>query len=322
MKTLRAMVGESLDDKVRTGGCSANKQVFGKSPKVPHDLLSPDGQIQALQRVDLDLELRRRQLLRSESDIKIAEFTVNRELVAFWREPGPARIPRLASHAEFQRRGIVIEPRLSIGPHRGDPRQNNYWLSLAGRCILAYKEQLRPTHGVELDDVLQQVIDNPLEKKVDERGLARVEADAQDHGEVIPFYENADEEHLDGVPTTTPRRPALIHLQIVIYYRTGTLLPPDRPLLPPNRPLLPVPEEHMAPEPSAAVSALHDNNQPLADRPQWLRTLRSFHRVAREVSVRLTRKLQNRSELVRPVRRVRDSRQLSSGELHAGFSHL
>ncbi|CAE7233125.1 GIP, partial [Symbiodinium necroappetens] len=72
MKILGAMVSASLNEKVKTCGCSANQWVFGKDPKMPWDLLSPDGRIEALQGLDADYEIRRRQQVRAASDQKIA----------------------------------------------------------------------------------------------------------------------------------------------------------------------------------------------------------------------------------------------------------
>ena len=54
MKILGATVSASLNEKVKTCGCSANQWVFGKDPKAPWDLLSPDGRIEALQGLDAD----------------------------------------------------------------------------------------------------------------------------------------------------------------------------------------------------------------------------------------------------------------------------
>ncbi|CAE7586371.1 RE1 [Symbiodinium natans] len=80
MKMLASSVGASMNDRVRTSGCSANEWVFGKHPKVPVDLLSPDGKLQALQGMDADQELRLRQQIRASADAKLAEFSVNQSL--------------------------------------------------------------------------------------------------------------------------------------------------------------------------------------------------------------------------------------------------
>ena len=80
MKMLGAMIGAALNDKVRTCGCSPNEWVCGRSPKTPWDLLSPDGKIQAMQGLEQDAELRRRQQVRATADVKVAEFAVNNAL--------------------------------------------------------------------------------------------------------------------------------------------------------------------------------------------------------------------------------------------------
>ena len=60
MKMLGAMVGAAMNDKVRTCGASPNQWLFGRNPRVPEDLLSPDGQLEALRGLDQDQQLRLR----------------------------------------------------------------------------------------------------------------------------------------------------------------------------------------------------------------------------------------------------------------------
>ncbi|CAE7177640.1 unnamed protein product [Symbiodinium microadriaticum] len=221
MKLLGAQVSASLNDKVRTCGCSPNEWLFGRSPKKPTDLLSPDGKLQALQGLDLDQELRRRHYVRAQADSRIAEFMVNDalrkavlrldhpgrdsyepELVAFWRE---AKTRRDAKTKKVRRLPAAWFRGTVIGPHKGDHSQSNYWIASAGRCILAAKEQMRPAYGTELwriqDEVLQGILDNPPEDYVDERGPPPAEGEAQSPGEVIPLYdETGDYEEDEPLP--------------------------------------------------------------------------------------------------------------------------
>ena len=111
--------------------------------------------------------------MRTASDQKVAEFTVNDslrravlrqgrptrqsyepgELVAFWREAKMKKDPKSKKARRVPGgwyRATVI------GPHRGDEGQSNYWLSSGGRCILAAKEQLRPAYGTELQQNLPE----------------------------------------------------------------------------------------------------------------------------------------------------------------------
>ena len=114
MKVMSAIVGQSMNASVRTSGASANQWVFGKDPKAPIDVLSPDGKMQAMEALDQDTELRRRHVIRTTADLKIAEFKVNDALrravlrqgrpgrqsyeagepVAFWREARQRKDPR------------------------------------------------------------------------------------------------------------------------------------------------------------------------------------------------------------------------------------
>ena len=92
MKLLAAEVGAAMNDKVRTSGCSANQWVFGKSPRLPADLLSPDGRIEAIQGMSHDQELRLRAHIRADADGKLSEFRINEALRnAVLRMPRPPR---------------------------------------------------------------------------------------------------------------------------------------------------------------------------------------------------------------------------------------
>ena len=209
MQMMAAMVSASLNDKIRTCGCSPNEWLFGKNPKVPWDLLSPDGKVETLQGLEQDRELRRRQHARATADVKIAEFTVNDalrqavlrmdrpsrntyepgEMVAFWRD---AKMKRDSKTRKFKRVPAMWYRGTVIGPHKGDHSQSNYWVSSGARCILVSKEQLRPAYGTELwriqSDEMQKILETPPEEYVDERNGPPPEA-AQEPGEVIPFFE-------------------------------------------------------------------------------------------------------------------------------------
>ena len=111
MRTLGCAVAAAMNDRIRPSGCSAYQWLFGKSPQIPEDVLSPDGKFEALQAMELDEELRRRNRIRAMADEKISAYRLNEavrtailrkshpmkddyepgELVAFWRE---AKSPR------------------------------------------------------------------------------------------------------------------------------------------------------------------------------------------------------------------------------------
>ena len=187
MKMLAAMVGSAMNDKVRTCGASANQWVFGRNPRIPEDLLSPDGQIDAIRGLEQDEQLRTRNYIRSRADMLLAQYridealraAVNRigrpsrksyeagELVAFWRDMK-------------KKKGKILKPGwfrgTIVGPHRGTEagNQSNYWVTSGGKLILVSKEQLRPTFGTERwaidEDVLQQLADQPPEHYFDAVG--------------------------------------------------------------------------------------------------------------------------------------------------------
>ena len=187
MKMLAAMVGSAMNDKVRTCGASANQWVFGKNPRIPEDLLSPDGQIDAIRGLDQDEQLRIRNYVRSHADMLLAQFRTDEalrtavhrigrptrqnyeagELVAFWRNVKKKK-GKILKPGWF--RGIVI------GPHKGTEagNQSNYWITSGGRLILVSKEQLRPTFGTERwaidEEALQQIADGPPDEYYDEVG--------------------------------------------------------------------------------------------------------------------------------------------------------
>ena len=225
MKMLGAMIGAALSDKVRTCGCSPNEWLFGRSPKTPWDLLSPDGKIQAMQGLEQDAELRRRQQVRATADAKVAEFAVNNalrqavlrldrpgrsayepgELVAFWREAKMKKDPKSRKPRRVPAgwyRGTII------GPHKGDHAQSNYWVTSGGRCLLVSKEQLRPAYGTELwrvqESELQDILDAPPETFEDIRGQGPSEAMAQEPGEVIPFFDGLDDLDFSDQGTLPP----------------------------------------------------------------------------------------------------------------------
>ena len=223
MMMLAAEVGQSMNDKVRTSGASANQWVFGKNPQIPVDLLSPDGKIEALQGVSQDEELRRRTWARAAADAKLSEFRINEalrnavlrlprpprtlyepgELVAFWRNAKVRKGKRLP--AGWHRATV-------IGPHKGDERQNNYWVTSGGKCILVSKEQLRPAYGTELwrvqEEDLQGLLREQPQEYYDEVGEPPPDDDgaAEDPGEMVPLYEpeGALQDAPDDVPQALP----------------------------------------------------------------------------------------------------------------------
>ena len=200
---------------------------FGKDPKAPIDILSPDGKMQAMEALDQDTELRRRHVIQTTADLKIAEFKVNdalrravlrqgrpgrqsyeaREPVAFWREARQRKDPRarrLKRMPAGWHRGTII------GPRKGDPSQSNFWVSSGGRCLLVSREQLRAAYGSELwrvdESVLNSFLDNgngPDDFR-DERGEPPPEdAPVPDF---FPEVDHAEEFDLDdvGEPQTPP----------------------------------------------------------------------------------------------------------------------
>ena len=211
MKMLGAMVGAAMNDKVRTCGASPNQWLFGRNPRVPEDLLSPDGQLEALRGLDQDQQLRLRSYVRAQADVALSQFRIDDalrkavlrqgrptrlsyepgELVAFWR------------HVK-KKKGKILQPGwfrgTIVGPHKGDgsPGQSNYWVTSGGRLILVSKEQLRPTYGTEQwriqDADLENILAEFPEEYYDETGEPPpedmvMEAFAEDDGEVVvPMY--------------------------------------------------------------------------------------------------------------------------------------
>eukprot|EP00913_Durusdinium_trenchii_P016249 g15271.t1 len=211
MRTLGCAVAAAMNDRIRSSGCSAYQWLFGKSPQIPEDVLSPDGKFEALQAMELDEELRRRNRIRAMADEKISAYRLNEavrtailrkshpmkddyepgELVAFWRE---AKYRQGKKGQKGKRipaswyRGVVV------GPHKGDgtTKQNNFWVTSNGRCILVAKEQMRPAFGTELwpvhEHVLQELQDNPPQQYLDLRT------------DELPPVPEDDDEDLDQVP--------------------------------------------------------------------------------------------------------------------------
>ena len=209
MKMLGALVGSALNSKVRMSGASPNQWVCGKDPAVPGDLLNMDGNLENLQGMSQDAELRRRAQVRAKADAYLSEYRVDEalrravsrqgrpprqryepgELVAFWRNV-KRRKGKLVQPGWF--RGTVI------GPHKGseEGQQSNYWISSNGRCVLVSLEQLRPALGTELWPIqeldLQYIEDNMLEEYHDERGDAPLPTDYADEpleSIVVPVYD-------------------------------------------------------------------------------------------------------------------------------------
>ena len=163
--------------------------------------------------MELDDELRRRARIRASADEKMAAYRLNeairnailrksrpiRELyhpgehVAFWRD---AKYKQGKKGQRGRRipaawyRGVVI------GPHKGDgdPKQNNYWISSGGKCILAAREQMRPAFGTELWPVhereMQQVMESPPDSFYDIR-TEEIPGDdeADDVPDPVPLFE-------------------------------------------------------------------------------------------------------------------------------------
>ena len=220
MKILAASVSASMNEKIRTCGCSPNEWLFGRHPRNPWDLLSVDGKVEALQGLDTEAELRRRQQIRALADQKIDEFATNDslrkailrqgrptrqsyepgELVAFWRAP---KVRRDAKTRKGKRVPGGWYRATVIGPHKGDQGQNNYWVTSGGRCILVAREQMRPAYGTELwrirEEDLRDVLDQPPRDYLDERSEIAPEETASLPGEVIPLYGDDPEEDIEYV---------------------------------------------------------------------------------------------------------------------------
>eukprot|EP00913_Durusdinium_trenchii_P008023 g7523.t1 len=226
MQLLGSLVGAAMNEKVRTCGASANQWLFGRNPRVAEDLLSPDGQLDALRGLDQDEELRLRTYIRSQADVLISQFKIDDalrkavlrqgrpsrltyepgELVAFWRQVKKKK-GKLLQPGWF--RGTIV------GPHKGDDSQNNYWVTSGGKLILVSKEQLRPTFGTERwkidEQALQGLLDNfpeefyngrdgepPDDMAIDEKAVREEVA--------VPVFES-DEEQLVEYSPTDPRTP-------------------------------------------------------------------------------------------------------------------
>ena len=225
MKTLACAAGAAMNDKIRSAGCSAYQWVFGKNPSLPDDILSPDGKYEALQAMELDDELRKRNRVRALADEKLAAYRLNEavraailrkshpmketydpgEIVAFWRE---ARYRQGKKGQKGKRIPAAWYRGTIIGPHKGDSstKQNNFWISSGGKCVLAAREQIRPAFGTELwpvhEHLLQQVQDNPPEEYYDIRSsqLPPVpEDDDLEEVHAVPVFE-PEEELLDRAP--------------------------------------------------------------------------------------------------------------------------
>ena len=228
MKMMGALVSASMNDKIRTCGASPNQWLFGKSPRMPEDILSPDGQLEALQGLDHDQQLRLRTFVRAQADVLLSQYRIDGalrkavlrqgrptrlsyepgELVAFWRQIK-------------KKKGKILQPGwfrgTIVGPHKGDnsPGQSNYWVTSGGRLILVSKEQLRPTYGTERwkiqEGELQQLIDQFPEEYYDETAEPPEEemiapAHAEEEGEVVvPMYSPADSvSYAPSSPASSP----------------------------------------------------------------------------------------------------------------------
>ena len=273
MKMMACAVSASMNDRVRSSGCSAYQWVFGKNPQIPDDILSPDGKFEALQAMELDDELRRRSQIRAAADEKLAAYRLNEavrtailrkshpmkeeyqpgEIIAFWR----AAKYRQGKKGQKGRRIPAAWYRGTvIGPHKGDgsTKQNNYWVTSNGRCILVSKEQMRPAFGTELwpvrEHVLKELQENPPDDYYDIRTgeqpppeddeVDRIplfdsdpEPDEGEHPEPLQQAESAsgsgEGTDLTTLPATTTRAPGT---------PVGSLLQPEfkRPrMTPPKR---------------------------------------------------------------------------------------
>ncbi|CAK9099469.1 unnamed protein product, partial [Durusdinium trenchii] len=223
MKTMACAVAAAMNDKIRTSGCSAYQWLFGKSPVIPTDVLSPDGKFEALQAMDVDSELRKRSQIRATADEKVTAYRLNEavrtailrkshppretyepgELVAFWRE---AKYKQGRKGQKGKRipaswyRGIII------GPHKGDgsAKQNNFWVSSNGKCVLVSKEQLRPAFGTELwpvhEHVLEELQENPPDDYLDLRAADGALPPEEEEVDQVPlFLDQPDEEYTPTV---------------------------------------------------------------------------------------------------------------------------
>lgn len=219
MRTLACAVGAAMNDRIRSAGCSAYQWVFGKSPVLPQDILSPDGKFEALQAMELDDELKKRARTRALADEKLSAYRLNEavrtailrkshpakelyhpgELVAFWRE---AKYRQGKKGQKGKRIPASWYRGTIIGPHKGDSsvKQSNYWVASGGRCVLVAREQLRPAFGTELwpvhEHILQEFQENPPDKYYDLRSsdLPPVpeDDDLKDGEDQIPLFQDDD----------------------------------------------------------------------------------------------------------------------------------
>ncbi|CAK9108784.1 Retrovirus-related Pol polyprotein from transposon RE2 (Retro element 2) (AtRE2) [Includes: Protease RE2, partial [Durusdinium trenchii] len=219
MRTLACAVCAAMNDRIRSAGCSAYQWVFGKSPVLPQDILSPDGKFEALQAMELDDELKKRARTRALADEKLSAYRLNEavrtailrkshpakelyhpgELVAFWRE---AKYRQGKKGQKGKRIPASWYRGTIIGPHKGDSsvKQSNYWVASGGRCVLVAREQLRPAFGTELwpvhEHILQEFQENPPDKYYDlrSRDLPPVpeDDDLKDGEDQIPLFQDDD----------------------------------------------------------------------------------------------------------------------------------
>lgn len=296
MKLLGAMVGSSMNDKVRMSGASPNQWVFGKNPTIPGDLLNMDGKIEMAMGLSRDEQLRHRQQVRSRADALISEYRIQEalqkavsrqsrpprtryepgELIAFWRNVKRGKGGKLRQPGWI--RGTII------GPHRGDQegQQSNYWVSSNGKCILVSLEQLRPAFGTELWPVQEADLE-ALQQDVpkhyyDEVGEGPLDEDfRQPHEEmVVPLFESDAEGSIgkesSGPVPTTPEEPhpeEVQHSAVPSAASDGTQPHPESPLAARDTRVPGTPVQ-MLWEPQAAVVEVEDENiePPESKRPR------------------------------------------------------
>ena len=125
-------------------------------------LLPTSGFLDAVQGREPDHELRQRQLIRAQADMRISQYRVDHALrTAIHRKGRPGRLTyepgELVAYWRNvkKKKGKILQPGwfrgTIVGPHRGTEEggQNNYWVTSNGKLILVSKEQLRPTYGTE-----------------------------------------------------------------------------------------------------------------------------------------------------------------------------
>ena len=206
------IINGAKNDLRRRNGHSPSQWVFGRAPRLPEDLLDPDGGERVMWDLSSEARFQRQAAIRASARVAFHKTQLDDRLrrALLQRARTTARPLEVGESVHFwhkrkdRKRGGWVGPGVIVGKQGG-----NYWISREGRCRLTAPEHIRPASPEEVGEFLMM--------KGAQREVERLLAEDPDDPNVFASHDERLEEgdiDLDDYVHTDPDEPEDITLEM------------------------------------------------------------------------------------------------------------